>query len=303
MRIGISLPDPSGPDALTKVRDQIQRAADDGLASAWMSHIFGLDALTALAVAGSQAAPIELGTGVVPTYPRHPAALAQQARTTALAVQGSLTLGVGLSHQIVIESMYGYDFGRPLRHLREYLDVLLPLLAGEAADVTGETITGHIGLSTPNEGGIPLLVAALGPRMLRLAAERTDGTVLWMTGPKTIREHITPTITAAARELGRPDPRIVAMLPVCVTGDPEAALIRAGKVYEMYGLLPSYRAMLDREGVAGPGDVAVIGDEDSVTAQLEALAEAGVTDLVAGEYTPGKDGERTRALLKALAQP
>src|SRR5438874_1121616 len=130
MRIGISLPDPSGPAALTKVRDTIQRAADDGLASAWMSHIFGLDALTALAVAGSQAAPIELGTAVVPTYPRHPAALAQQARTAALAVQGSLTLGVGLSHQIVIESMFGYEFGHPLRHMREYLDVLVPLLSG-----------------------------------------------------------------------------------------------------------------------------------------------------------------------------
>jgi len=300
MRIGISLSDSPRPGALIELGDQIRRAADDGFASAWMSHIFNLDALTALAVAGSQAPAIELGTAVVPTYPRHPAALAQQARTTALAVPGGLTLGIGLSHQIVIENMYGYDFGKPLRHLREYLDVLVPLLGGQAADVTGATISGHVSMSTPNEGRVPLVIAALGPKMLKLAAERADGTVLWMTGPKTVREHVVPTITAAAQAAGRPSPRVVCALPVCVTDDREAAYTRAGKVFEIYGMLPSYRAMLDREGVAGPGEVAIVGDEDTVTAQIKDLAEAGVTDFVAGEFTPGKDGERTRALLKTL---
>jgi 5,10-methylenetetrahydromethanopterin reductase len=300
MRIGISLNDPSDPDAFAKVGDQLRQAADQGFASAWMSNIFNLDALTTLAVAGSQVPGIEVGTAVVPTYPRHPAALAQQARTTALAVPGGLTLGIGLSHQIVIENMYGYDFGRPLRHMREYLDVLVPLLNGEAADVTGETISGHISLSTPNPGRVPLVIAALGPKMLKLAAERTDGTVLWMTGPKTVREHVVPAITEAARAAGRPDPRVVCVLPVCVTADTEAAYARAGKIFEMYGLLPSYKAMLDREGVQGPGEVAVVGDEDAVTAQIEELAKGGVTDFVAAEFTPGKDGERTRALLRSL---
>ncbi|MCW2889470.1 MAG: 5,10-methylenetetrahydromethanopterin reductase [Streptosporangiaceae bacterium] len=301
MRIGVSLGDPTGPDALVKLRDQLRSAADDGLTSAWATHIFGLDSLTALAVAGSQVPGIELGTSVIPTYPRHPAALAQQALTTALAVGGRLTLGIGLSHQIVIEGMYGYDFGKPVRHMDEYLSILLPPLNGEPADFTGETLAGHIGLSTPRLGRVPVLLAALGPRMLKLAGERADGTVLWMTGPATVRDHIVPTITAAAHAAGRPDPRIVCILPVCVTDQADAARARAAKAFEVYGFLPSYRAMLDREGVAGPGDVAIVGDEDTVGAQVEDLAKAGVTDFVAGEFATGEDARRTRAFLSSLA--
>lgn len=195
MRIGVSLGERSGPDALAKLGDDVRKAADDGFASGWMSNIFGMDALTALAVAGNGVPEIELGTAVVPSYPRHPAALAQQARTTALALDGRLTLGVGLSHKVVIEDMYGFDFSRPLRHMDEYLSVLLPLLNDETSAFDGDTVRGHISLSVPNEGRVPALLAALGPKMLKLAAERTDGTILWMTGPATVRDHIAPTIT------------------------------------------------------------------------------------------------------------
>ena len=300
MRIGVGLQDPSGPGAMTKLRENLQRAADDGLASAWMSNIFGVDALTALAVAGSQVPGIEVGTAVVPTYPRHPAALAQQARTVAAAVDGRLVLGIGLSHKIVIEDMFGYDFGRPLLHMREYLAVLLPLLDGQPASFSGVTVRANIGLSTPSPGRVPVVVAALGPQMLRLAGEQTDGTVLWMTGPATVRDHVVPAITAAADGAGRPSPRVVCILPVCVTSDPAGARERAARVFAIYGDLPSYRAMLDREGAAGPADVALAGDEDAVGAQVGALAEAGVTDFVAGEYTRGPDGDRTRAFLRTL---
>ncbi|MBD2895406.1 F420-dependent glucose-6-phosphate dehydrogenase [Actinomadura sp. RB99] len=302
MRIGVSLGERGGPAALDKLADDVRRAADDGFASAWMSNIFGVDALTALAVAGSRVPGIELGTAVVPTYPRHPAALAQQARTTALALgEGRLTLGIGLSHKVVIEDMFGYDFGRPLRHMDEYLSILLPLLDHRTASFTGETLRGQIGLTVPNEGRVPVLLAALGPKMLRLAAERADGTVLWMTGPATVRDHIAPTITAAAEAAGRPAPRIVCVLPVCVTDDAERARARAAKAFEVYGTLPSYRAMMDREGAEGPADLAVIGDEDAVGARVEELAAAGVTDFVAGEFVPGADRERTRDFLKSLA--
>ena len=211
MRIGVSLPDPSGPDAqgrppLGQVRDALRRAADDGFASAWMNNIFGLDALTALAVVGSQVPGIELGTAVVPTYPRHPAALAQQALTVAAATDGRLALGVGTSHQIVIEAMFGYDFGKPVGHTREYLSILRPLLHGQPAKVAGNQVSADIALTTPGPTPVPLLLAALGPRMLRLAAELADGTVLWMTGPATVRSHIVPTITAAARGAGPAQP-------------------------------------------------------------------------------------------------
>jgi 5,10-methylenetetrahydromethanopterin reductase len=300
MQIGAALTEPQGPDAFGRLIEQVQRAADDGFASAWMNNIFGLDALTALAVAGSQVPGIELGTAVVPTYPRHPAVLAQQALTTAAATAGRLALGVGLSHKIVIEDMYGYDFSQPIRHMREYLAVLLPLLDGQPVDFSGETLSAHIGLSTPGPARVPVLLAALGPRMLRLAGEQAEGTILWMTGPATVRDHIVPEITAAAQAAGRASPRVVCILPVCVTDDPDGARARAAKVFAIYGDLPSYRAMLDREGAAGPGDVAIVGDEDAVAAQIAVLADAGVTDFVAGEYARGDDATRTRQFLISL---
>ena len=300
MRIGVSLRDPSGPSPMTALREELQRAADHGFTSAWMSNIFGVDALTALAVAGNQVPGIEVGTAVVPTYPRHPAVLAQQARTVAAAVDGRLVLGIGLSHKVVIEDMFGYDFSRPVLHMREYLAVLLPLLDRQSVSFTGTTVRANVGLTTPSPGRVPVVVAALGTQMLRLAGAQADGTVLWMTGPATVRDHVVPVITAAAESAGRPGPRVVCILPVCVTDDPEAARERAARIFAIYGELPSYRAMLDREGATGPADVAIVGDEDAVSAQISALAEAGVTDFVAGEYTTGAEGARTRAFLRTL---
>jgi len=300
MRIGVSLRDPSGPSPMTALREELQRAADHGFTSAWMSNIFGVDALTALAVAGNQVPGIEVGTAVVPTYPRHPAVLAQQARTVAAAVDGRLVLGIGLSHKVVIEDMFGYDFSRPVLHMREYLAVLLPLLDRQSVSFTGTTVRANVGLTTPSPGRVPVVVAALGTQMLRLAGAQADGTVLWMTGPATVRDHVVPVITAAAESAGRPGPRVVCILPVCVTDDPDAARERAARIFAIYGELPSYRAMLDREEATGPADVAIVGDEDAVSAQISALAEAGVTDFVAGEYTTGAEGARTRAFLRTL---
>ncbi|HUY48066.1 MAG TPA: LLM class F420-dependent oxidoreductase [Streptosporangiaceae bacterium] len=300
MRIGVSLPDPAGADAIARVRGELQRAADEGFASAWINNIFGLDALTTLAVAGSGVPGIELGAAVVPSYPRHPAALAQQALTVAAATGGRLTLGIGTSHRIVIEDMFGYRFDKPVQHTREYLSILRPLLHGQPASFQGEMLSANVTLTTPAPLPVPVLLAALGPRMLRLAAELAEGTVLWMTGPVTVREHIVPTITAAAREAGRPSPRVVCILPVCVTSDPDAARAAAAKVFAIYGQLPSYRAMLDREGAAGPADVALVGDESAVAGQIAGLADAGVTDFVAGEFGRGDEAVRTRELLRSL---
>ncbi|MET8007851.1 TIGR03564 family F420-dependent LLM class oxidoreductase [Nonomuraea glycinis] len=292
MRFGLLLNEPTGQDPFAELSDAIAQAAADGFDSAWSSHIFGVDALTALAVAGRGHA-IELGTAVVPVYPRHPAALAQQAMTVNAALGGRLTLGIGLSHQVVIENMYGYSYDKPARHMTEYLNVLLPASRGEQVDYTGETVKANIRLGTPG-AGFPVLIAALGPRMLKLAGTVADGTVLWMTGPKTVADHIAPTINAAAAEAGREPPRIVCELPVSVTDDPDAARARVNEIFEVYGQLPSYRAMLDREGAAGPGDVAIVGDESSVRAQIDQLAEAGVTDFVAAVLG---DRRRTRDVL------
>jgi len=300
MHIGTSLLEPEGPQALSLLHDNLAKAADDGFTSVWMANIFGLDALTALAVAGSGIGGIEIGTAVVPTYPRHAAVLAQQALTTALALDGRLALGIGLSHKIVIEDMYGYSFDAPAAHMSEYLSILQPALDGEQVNVTGKTMRATIGLSTPRLGRVPVLLAAMGPQMLKLCGQRTDGTILWMTGPATVKDYIAPTINAAAQAAGRPAPRIVCILPVCVTDDPDTARGRTGKVLEIYGILPSYRAMLDREGADGPADVAIIGDEDTVAGQITALADCGVTDFVAAEVASGEEARRTRDLLKRL---
>ncbi|MBL7496029.1 TIGR03564 family F420-dependent LLM class oxidoreductase [Frankia nepalensis] len=304
MRIGTVLPDPGGQDALARVRDALARAADDGLASAWMTNIFGLDALTTLAVVGGQVPGIEVGTAVVPTYPRHPVVLAQQTLTAALATGGRLTLGIGLSHRLVIEDMLGYSFERPARHMAEYLSALLPLLDGQPVDVKGETLRAAAGLTTPRLGRVPVLVAALGPTMLKLAGQRADGTVLWMTGTATIRDHIAPTIRAAAEAAGKPEPRVVAALPLCVTSDAAAAHALASQTFAVYGHLPSYRAMLDREGAAGPADVAIIGDEHACAARIAALGVAGATDFVAVPFAKAgsAEEERTGALLRTLAR-
>jgi 5,10-methylenetetrahydromethanopterin reductase len=305
MRIGVSVAEPSGPDALSVLADRLDRTAADGFASAWMSQLFGLDTMTALAVAGARrgggGGSLELGTAVVPAYPRHPAALAQQALTVSLALGGRFTLGLGLSHRIVVEDMYGLSYRAPARYLEEYLSVLLPLLSGEKAVFSGSAVRADIGLSAPAAGRVPVVLAALGPRLLELAGRRTDGTVTWMTGPATLRNHVVPTITAAAAEAGRSAPRIICILPVCVTDDVDAAAGLAARVFRMYNDLPAYRAMLDREGAGGPADVAIIGGEDAVAARLAALAEAGVTDFVAGEFMGGDTARRTRTLLADLA--
>ncbi|MBK5224708.1 MAG: LLM class F420-dependent oxidoreductase [Acidimicrobiia bacterium] len=301
MRIGVSLSEPPATaDGLDQLREQITTAAAHGFASGWLANIFGVEALTALAVAGRDVPGFELGTAVVPTYPRHPAVLAQQALTVQSVLGGRLALGIGLSHQVVIENMYGYSFDKPARHMREYLEVLVPLLRDGKVAFTGETLQGNVNLGTHREHPVPVLLAALAPQMLRLAGSVADGTVLWMTGPATVENHIVPRITEAAEAAGRPSPRVVCILPVCVTSDENAARERAASIFSIYGQLPSYRAMLDKEGAATPGDVAIVGDEASVRSQIQRLADVGVTDFVAASFGAGDDAGATRDVLRSF---
>jgi F420-dependent oxidoreductase-like protein len=225
--------------------------------------------------------------------------MAAQALTVSAASGGRFTLGIGLSHQMVIEQMFGYSFDQPARHMREYLEALGPLLAGQPVSMSGETVTARATLDVPDAPPVPVLVAALGPRMLDLAARLAAGTVTWMTGPRTLAEHTVPTITAAAEAAGMPAPRVVAALPVAVTDDPAGARERAAAIFQVYGMLPSYRAMLDREGASGPADVALVGTATEVRAGLDAMRDAGVTDFVAVEFHTGDPvRSATRALLR-----
>lgn len=299
MRIGVMV-DVSG--TLDDVVGRIRSAADDGFATAWLSQIFGYDALTVLAVAGREVPGIELGTAVVPTYPRHPTMLAAQALTTSAATGGRLALGIGLSHQIVIEHMYGYSFDKPARHMREYLSVLMPLLRGEQVSFQGETLkAATMGPLDVRDAPTPaVLLAALAPVMLRLAGSVADGTVTWMTGPATVADHIVPSITLAADEGGRPAPRVAVGLPVSVTADVDAAKAQAAEIFAIYGTLPSYRAMLDREGAAGPADVAIVGDEEAVADAVRRLADTGATEFFGAVFGSPEDQARTTKVLASL---
>ena len=295
MRIGIF----AGDGNLNALLDKARQAEADGFDSFWLPQIFSIDAIAAHTLIGHEVPRIELGTAVVPTYPRHPVALAAAALTASAASGNRFTLGVGLSHQLVIEGMYGYSYDKPVRHLREYLSALVPLCAGEAADVEGETLTAKATISIDDAGPVPVMVAALGPKMLQLAAEMTTGTITWMTGPKTMGDHIVPTITAAAEAAGTSPMRVVGCLPVAVTDDVEATRTRAARVWQIYGHLPSYRAMLDREGVQNPEDVCLIGSEAEVRAGIERMRSAGITDFVAVEFmTDEPTATATRELLK-----
>lgn len=301
MRIGIFGGEVAGLRGIDDVVASARQAADHGFASYWMPQIFGLDALTALAVVGREVPGIELGTAVVPTYPRHPMMLAGQALTTQAISGGRLTLGIGLSHQLVIEGMFGQSFDRPLRHMREYLSILMALVHEGTVAFRGETLSANGTLNVAGATPFPVLIAALGPRMLELAGTAADGTITWMTGPATLEAHTIPTITKAAEQAGRPAPRVCVGLPVCVTDDPDGARERAGRAFAMYDSLPSYKAMLDREGAAGPADVAMVGDEATVAAALRRLDDLGTTDFVAVEYGSVSKGERerTRELLRS----
>lgn len=294
MRIGTVM-GASGPgqtlDDLVGFAKQVEAAGLDDL---WMANIFSFDAIATLGLIGREVPRIGLGTAVTPTYPRHPTAIAQQAMTTAAAAPGRFRLGIGLSHRIVIEDMFGFSYDKPAKHMREYLSVLMPLVRGETANFDGEQYRVHgVKMEVAGSENMPVLVAALGPVMLKIARELADGTITWMVGEKTLAEHIAPTLGA--------DKTIVSGVPMVLTTNIDEAKARIDKQLAIYGQLPSYRAMLDREGATNPSDVALVGDENALRSGMERYRDAGVTHFNAA-ITPTEAGafERTLEFLSSL---
>jgi 5,10-methylenetetrahydromethanopterin reductase len=304
MRIGIhAAVTGRGDNAIDELLASARTASEAGL-DLWVPQLFDVDALTALAVVAREIPGLHVGTGVVPTYTRHPLVMASQALTVQAATGGRLTLGIGLSHQVVIEGVYGVSFAKPVRHMREYLEILMPVLHQGEVNFEGEELTARTmgPMKVRGAEAPPVVVAALGTQMLHVTGRLADGTSLWMVGPKTVADHIVPTITKAAEAAGRPGPRVIVGLPVSVTADADAAREKATATFGFYNNLPSYRAMLDREGAGGPADVAVVGDEESVAAQLRHLVDIGATDLMLPVFGSAEDRERTINLLGQLAQ-
>jgi F420-dependent oxidoreductase-like protein len=301
MRIGIGIGEIAGTGGtIESLIAQAKRAEADGFASGWFANIFGMDAILAASICAQATSRIELGTAVVPTYPRHPVAMAQAALSASAVARGRFSLGIGLSHQVVIEGMLGLSFAKPFSHMREYLAVLGPLIRQGQVSFAGEEFRVNANVAVPGAAPCAILVAALAPKMLALAGRETDGTITWMTGPKTLREHTVPRINEAAAGAGRATPRVVVGLPIAVTTDVASARASAGRSFQIYGMLPSYRAMLDREGADGPANVAIVGDESAVGEALDRLAEAGATDFLAAPFPVEGDADavaRTRDLL------
>jgi F420-dependent oxidoreductase-like protein len=305
MRIGL----PGTGGSADRIVRQAERAEADGFDALWYAGGAAGDPLLAMAIAGMATSRIELGTSVMQTYPNHPAALAARAAAVADAIgtAGRCTLGVGPSHEPVIEGMLGLSYATPGRHTEEYVQILAPLLRGEPVSFTGEDFRVNARPPALADGAeIPVVIAALGPRLLRVAGQHAAGTITWMANATAIDGHVSPRIRRAADEAGRPAPRIIAGLPVAVHDDVAEARSVAAEQFAMYGTLPNYQRILEHGRVAGPGEAAIVGDEASVTAQLEALLAAGATDIWAAPFPVGEDRSgsraRTRALLKELVE-
>ncbi len=299
MRIGLMLPFHGGGASV------VQRARTLGqfkFSSYWIAQGFGLDALAALMLIAREIPQAELGTAVVPIFGRHPAVLAMQALTAQVACEGRLTLGIGLSHRVVIEDMFGLSFKQPARQMDDYLQALLPLLRRETVRVETSTAVARMAqpIDVPDAAPVPVIIAALGERMLEIAGRLATGTLTWMTGPKTLRDYTIPTITRAANDAGRAKPRIIAGLPVCIAKDVAGMRDATAKTLGFYGNLPSYAAMLAREGLQRPIDVAIMGTAPQIRSALTELAEAGVTDLLVQPVGPAEAQAETFALLAEL---
>ena len=276
MRIGLT----GGASTPHKIVEQARRAEADGFHSLWYASVVSGDPLVAMALAGRETSTIELGTAVLQTYPCHPLLQANRAASVVAAMgRPGFTLGIGPSHETLIRDVYGLSYDHPGRNTEEYVTILAGLLRGEDVDFDGEDWTTHsAGRMTAIAHPVPVLLAALSPRLLRVAGQLADGAVLWMAPPRAIETHVAPRIHAAAAAAGRPAPRIVAGLPVAVHDDVAEARAAAGATAAAYAGMPNYQRILALGGAHHPAEAAIVGSEASVRAQLQGLIDAGATD-------------------------
>ena len=302
MRIGLT----GGGSSVQKVVEQAERAESDGFTSLWYASLVTGDPLVAIALAGRATSTIELGTAVLQTYPCHPLLQANRAASVVDAMgRPGFTLGVGPSHEPVIRGVFGMSYDHPGRSTEEYVRIVAGVLRGESVDFDGDDWSAHTaGRAIHAAHAVPVLVSALGPRLLRVAGELADGTVLWMAPLRAIEEHIAPSVRTAASAAGRPAPRIVAGLPVAVHDDEAEARSAVAATAAMYAGMANYQRILEIGGASGPADAAIVGSEASVRTQLQGLLDAGATDVWAAIVPVGDDRarsiRRTTDLLKEL---
>ena len=300
MRIGLT----GGGSSVDKIVNQAQQAEADGFTSLWYASVVQGDPLVAMAIAGRATQRLELGTAVLQTYPCHPILQANRAASVAAAMgRPGFTLGIGPSHEALVRNVYGLSYDTPGRNTEEYVAILTALLRGEDVDLDGEEWSAHsTDRSVAPPHPVPVLVAALGPRLLRVAGQLADGVVLWMAPPRAIETHIVPKLHAAAA--GRPLARVVAGLPVAVHDDEAEARAAVAAGSSAYAGMPNYQRILEAGGAETPAAAAIVGDEASVARQLQGLLDAGATDVWAAIVPVGPDkpasARRTKDLLRTL---
>lgn len=302
MRVGLMVgSDKERPRAerLNGLIDDGKAAEKQGFASFWMPQVPGyLDAMTAVALLGNATERIEIGTAVVPIQTRHPLIMAQQALTTQIACGGRFTLGIGPSHHWIISDQLGLSYDKPARLVRDYLEVLDAAFGGPGAvAVDNDAFRVHSRIDVTDAFTVPVLVAALGPTMLRIAGERTGGTILWMADERAIGDYVVPRITAAAKDAGREGVRIVAGVPVALCADSEvdAARAYASEVLGHADFSPNYVRLLEHGDAEDVGDTMAAGDEATVEARLRGYRDAGVTDLALRVVPLGQDAAQRQA--------
>ena len=314
MRIGIMI----GPESrnyegkVDRLCSDAREADEAGFATAWIPQLPNdFDAMTAVALMGRETSRIELGTAVVPLQSRHPVAFGQQVLSVQAACRGRFSLGVGPSHHWIIDTMLGLPYEHPAQVVEDYLDVFDAMFAGPGpVDVENERFRIHNPLDITDLAPTPVLLAALGPVMLRIAGERADGTILWMADERAIAEHIVPRITKAATGAGRPAPRVIAGVPVglCPSDEVEAARDRANRILGHAEFSPNYQRLLEQGDATDVGDIAALGSEADIERRLRSFAAAGATDVSVRILPTGKGREellassrRTRQFLATLA--
>jgi F420-dependent oxidoreductase-like protein len=297
---------------VAKLQADARWADEAGLDTVWTPQIPDeFEVMAAATLMGAATERIEIGTSVVPIQPRHPVVLAQQALSAQAVCEGRFTLGLGVSHHWIIKDMMGLPYERQATTMRCYLDVLEPALRGPGVvEVTNELFSVHQPFDITDIGPTPVMVAALGPVMLQMAGERADGTVLWLADERTIASHVVPTLTKAAAGVGRPAPRVMAGVPVCLCGDDEvdAAVQRTNRTLSEVVASPNYVRLMEHGDAQSIGDVLICGDETAMENRMRQFAEAGVTDLNCrivplgeGREAIKASAERTREFLASVA--
>ncbi|MFE9740033.1 TIGR03564 family F420-dependent LLM class oxidoreductase [Streptomyces sp. NPDC006477] len=307
MTIGVTLSTTSRRLPIDATVRLAREARDAGLTSGWFGQSFAYDSHQLAAIVGREVPGLQVGTSAIPVFGRHPLVVSGQAQTAQAATGGRFHLGIALGTRHLTENGFGIPYERPVALLREFLTALRPLLATGQADFQGELLTARTPLPAAVPGGaeppVPLLVAAMGPQTLRVSGELADGILPFLAGPRALAEHIVPAVTAAAEAAGRRAPRIVALVPAVVTAEAEKVREAAAAALALYDDIPSYRRVIGLSGGARAADLAVIGDEELVAAEIRRYREAGATEVVVTATDLGGEADRRRtwALLGGLA--